>query len=284
MPEVARCGDAAVVEVGDGRGVDMWGEGQGRTDEAVLKLGDQVCLPLEALDLPGAECESGDWNESLREVLVLVSFQKPPGEVEEAIRRTEEEEARAMFFPRADELRRLVDERDEVRFFGGIATGVAGGRRESRRPRCPLSKELLELAGRRRPGVAEGLDEAPRGRHGGGELQWERRAWLLAGTGDDRSSHDVKCGGKLSASLIVAPRQGPPKRGPGRPPGLVAPLIVLTVIRGLREKKCQILLAGLYSRLSVTEQEFLEGGIRHWAQGTTERVPGKESSHTPPGA
>lgn len=63
MAEAAGGGDAAVVEVRDGGGVDARREGEGVADEAVLELGEEVGLPLEALDLPGAEGEGRDWDE-----------------------------------------------------------------------------------------------------------------------------------------------------------------------------------------------------------------------------
>jgi len=40
VEEVAGGVDAAVVEVGDGGGIDAWGEGEGRADEAVFEFGD----------------------------------------------------------------------------------------------------------------------------------------------------------------------------------------------------------------------------------------------------
>jgi hypothetical protein len=59
VPEPARHVDAAIVELGDGVRVDARREGEGRADEAVFAFGNQVGLPLQALDLPGAEKEGG---------------------------------------------------------------------------------------------------------------------------------------------------------------------------------------------------------------------------------
>lgn len=73
-----------------------------------------------------------------------------------------------MFFSGAHELWGLVDEGHEVGVLGGIATG-AWGRREGRGPRRPLPSQLRALAGGGGPEEAEGLEEVPRGRHGGEE-------------------------------------------------------------------------------------------------------------------
>lgn len=59
MPEPAGRVHAAVVKVGDGVRVDARGKGEGRADQAVFAFGDEVGLPFEALNLPGAEEEGG---------------------------------------------------------------------------------------------------------------------------------------------------------------------------------------------------------------------------------
>jgi len=64
VPEAARRVDAAVVEVGDSGRVDVQGEGKRVEDEAVLELGDEGGFPVEALDLPGAEGEGREGDES----------------------------------------------------------------------------------------------------------------------------------------------------------------------------------------------------------------------------
>lgn len=66
MAEVAAGDDAAVVEVMDGRGVDIWWEGEGVADEAVLKFSDELSFPAESLDLPGAEGEGRDRDDGCR--------------------------------------------------------------------------------------------------------------------------------------------------------------------------------------------------------------------------
>lgn len=60
VAEVAAGDDAAVVEVVNRGGVDVRREGEGVADEAVFEFGDELGLPAEALDLPGAEDEGGD--------------------------------------------------------------------------------------------------------------------------------------------------------------------------------------------------------------------------------
>lgn len=61
MAETASGVDTAVVKFfRDDVGVDGWGERQGRLCQAVFELGDGVCLPVQAADLPRAESESGD--------------------------------------------------------------------------------------------------------------------------------------------------------------------------------------------------------------------------------
>lgn len=52
----------------------MLREGEGVADEAVLELGEEVRLPLEALDLPGAEDEGGDGDEGC---VVLAGVLRP---------------------------------------------------------------------------------------------------------------------------------------------------------------------------------------------------------------
>lgn len=54
---MARGEHAAVVEVVDRLRVNSRRQGQRVADEAVLKLGDEVVLPAEALDLPRPEGE-----------------------------------------------------------------------------------------------------------------------------------------------------------------------------------------------------------------------------------
>ena len=60
MPVVPRRPHSPEVEVGNGVGVYPRGQRQRRPDYSVLALGDQVRLPLETLDLPCAENESGN--------------------------------------------------------------------------------------------------------------------------------------------------------------------------------------------------------------------------------
>ena len=78
-----------------------------------------------------------------------------------------------MLLSRADKLWGLVDKRDEIAIFGGIAPS-AWGRRELGVSRRPLSKELRTLAGGGRPDVTEKPNKTPRGRHGGTKLRQER--------------------------------------------------------------------------------------------------------------
>jgi hypothetical protein len=57
VPEPARHVHAPVVEVGDGVRVDARRQRERRPQNAVFALGDEVGLPPEPLDLPGAEDE-----------------------------------------------------------------------------------------------------------------------------------------------------------------------------------------------------------------------------------
>jgi len=59
VPKAARGEHAAVVEVVDRLRVNSRRQGQRVADEAVLKLGDEVVLPAEALDLPRPKGEGG---------------------------------------------------------------------------------------------------------------------------------------------------------------------------------------------------------------------------------
>lgn len=49
--------DPTVVEIGNGVRVDSRGEWERRFKETVLEFCNQVCFPVEALDLPGSEGE-----------------------------------------------------------------------------------------------------------------------------------------------------------------------------------------------------------------------------------
>ena len=60
MAEAPPGDDAAEVEVVDGRRVDARRQGERVADEAVFEFGDELGLPAQALDLPGAEGEGGD--------------------------------------------------------------------------------------------------------------------------------------------------------------------------------------------------------------------------------
>jgi hypothetical protein len=74
VPEPARHVHAPVVEVGDGVRVDARWEGEGRPQDAVFALGDEVRFPFEALDLPRAEDEGryGDDGWCVSGVLVVL--------------------------------------------------------------------------------------------------------------------------------------------------------------------------------------------------------------------
>jgi hypothetical protein len=52
--------DTAVVELVEMGGVDARWEGQRIAQKAVFELCNQVILPVEAMDLPGAEAEGND--------------------------------------------------------------------------------------------------------------------------------------------------------------------------------------------------------------------------------
>jgi hypothetical protein len=52
--------DTAVVELVEMGGVDARRESQRVTQKAVFELCNQVVLPVEAMDLPGAETEGND--------------------------------------------------------------------------------------------------------------------------------------------------------------------------------------------------------------------------------
>lgn len=64
VSEVACCVDAAVVEVMDGCGVDVWWEGKRITHETVFEFSDEFGFPVESLHLPCSEGEGCDGYQS----------------------------------------------------------------------------------------------------------------------------------------------------------------------------------------------------------------------------
>lgn len=156
VAEGAGRADTAVVEVVDGRGVDGRREREGVADEAVLQLGDEVRLPPEALDLPRPEGEGRDGDEG------------------------EEDDARAVAFAGADDLRRRVEDGCEAGVVGGLLVCEA----------APGSRGQLAMA--------MAMDWPCRGaacREGRGLAEpWGHAARAKASQETARAVHVVRCG------------------------------------------------------------------------------------------
>lgn len=64
MSQTPRGINAAIVELGDRVRIGNGRKRQRWLYEPIFELGDEVCLPLQPLYLPGPQCECGDGYES----------------------------------------------------------------------------------------------------------------------------------------------------------------------------------------------------------------------------